>query len=282
MFAGALGLGQREIHVFERAAALEIKSRLKGDKAQVSVEAVPDGLGILWGAFDRATISASHFEVDGLPLFVEPERSKAGRCGNLEIKLRDFKLKGLRVESLSAQIPACRYDRGLALHDKKFRLSRSGTGTGSVRVLEDDLADFIKLKFHEIKSVSVKVHDGIVWVEGFGEFLLIKSNFEVVASLATVGGTQLYLTDAKVWFDWVPAAQVATESLLKLLNPVVDFNKDLGLLDTMKVESIILEDGVLEARGKTKIPSRPPVTVLPKSPESFGRVGPSDFLSSFL
>lgn len=276
---GAMGLGQREIHVFERAAASEIRAKLKGDNAQVSVEAVPDGLGILWGALDRAVIRASHFEVDGLPLFVEPERSKAGRCGNLTIDLHDFKLKGLRVESLFAQIPACRYDRGLALGKKTFRLSKSGTGTGSVRVLERDLADFILQKFHEIKSVSVRVYNGIVWVEGFGEFLLVKSNFEVIADLTPEDGTKLNLTNAKVWFDWKRADSFATDALLKFLNPVVDFNQDLGLMDTMKVDQIRLEGGVLEACGRTKIPSRPPVPILPKSPERLRGVGPSDLLT---
>jgi len=253
-FGIANGLTAREIHVFERAAAKEIKTQLKGDDAVVSVKAVPYGLGILWGALDRATITASHFSVNGVPLFVEPGRSKAGRCGNLTLDLRDFKLKNLRIDSLHAEIPACRYDRSLALSKKTFRLSKSGVGTGVVRVLEKDLGDFILAKFHDIKQVNVKVYNGVVWVEGYGEFLIVKSTFAVIADLTPVDGTKLTLTNAKVWFDWRRADAFATETLLKTLNPVVDLNKDLNLLDAIKVEKIKLEDGVIEATGKTQIP----------------------------
>jgi len=255
-FGLASGLVGREIHVFERAAAAEIRKQLKGDNVKVTVKAEPDGLGVLWGALDRATITASHFEVDGIPLFVEPERSKAGRCGNLTLKLSDFKLRGLRIDSLFAEIPACRYDRSLALKSKTFRLSKSGVGRGTVRVLERDLAAFILKKYGEIKTVSVKVYNGIVWVEGTGEFLVVKSSFTVIADLTPVDGTKLTLTNAKVWFDWRRADDFATQTLLKTLNPVVDFDKDLGLMGAIKVDKVRLENGVVEATGMTQIPVR--------------------------
>lgn len=251
------GLADRELHVFERAAAREIKAQLRGDNPKVEVRAVPDGIGIVWGALDKAIIRASDYEVDGIPLFVEPSRSKAGRCGNLTLDLRNFKLRGLRIESLFAEIPACRYDRTLALTKKMFRLSKSGVGKGTVRVLEDDLESFILSKFGEIKSVNVKVNRGVVWVEGDGEFLVIKTKFTVIADLVPIDGTKLTLANAKVWFDWRRADPFATENLLKTLNPVVDLNEDLGLMDAIQVEKIKLEDGVVEATGRTKIPERP-------------------------
>lgn len=253
-FGLASGLVDREIHVFERAAAKEIKAKLRGPNAEVTVKAEPDGLGVLWGALDRATITAAHFEVDGVPLFVEPNRSQAGRCGNLTLKLTDFKLRGLRVESLFAEIPACRYDRSLALKSKTFRLSKSGVGRGTVRVLESDLGSFILSKYGEIKSVTVKVYNGVVWVEGFGEFLVVKSAFTVIADLTPVDGTKLTLTNAKVWFDWRRADEFTTKTLLDALNPVVDLNKDLGLNDAINVKKIKLEGGVVEVSGTTQIP----------------------------
>lgn len=251
------GLMGRELGVFERAAASEIRSKLSGPDAKVSVKVVPDPIGVLWGALDRATITASNYEIDGIPLFVEPGRSKAGRCGNLTLDLRNFRLRGLRVDSLYAQIPACRYDRGLAMRHRQFRLSKSGTGRGTVRILEKDLADFILNKYREIKSVSVRVYNGVVWVEGYGEFLILKSSFTVIAGLEAVEGTKLTLTDAKVWFDWRRADPAATEVLLQTLNPVVDLKKDLGLLDAVLVDKIILEGGVVQAEGRTKIPTIP-------------------------
>ncbi|MBS1723876.1 MAG: hypothetical protein JSS66_13090 [Armatimonadetes bacterium] len=255
-FGAAIGLGDREIHVFERAAAKEIKGKLQGPDAQVRVQVVPDPIGVLWGALDSATIEARDFSVDGLPLFTEPDRSKAGRCGKLVIDLKEFELRGLKVASLHSEIPACRYDRSLAWKSKTFRLSKSGTGRGTVRIRESDLAAFILHKYHEIKEVKVKVYNGVVWVEGYGEFLIVKSNFVVIADLKALG-TKLELSDAKVYFDWRKADALATKTLLQTLNPVVDFDKDLGLYDAVTVDRIKLEGGILEASGVTKIPTKP-------------------------
>ncbi|MBS1714382.1 MAG: DUF2993 domain-containing protein [Armatimonadetes bacterium] len=286
VLGGSLGLVDREVKVFERAAAKEIRSKLQGEAARVKVEAEPDGLGVLWGALDRATITASGFSVDELPLFVEPERSQAGRCGNLTLRLHDFKLKGLRVESLDASIPACRYDRSLALKSKTFRLSRSGTGSGTVRILQDDLSAFVEAKYAEIKTARVQVRSGIVRVDGYGEFLIVKTDFTVIASLVPVDGERLELREATVWFDGRRADPFAAETLLKTLNPVVDFDSDLGLYGAVKVEKLELRDGVLTATGRTRIPvrpgSRPPMTVLPKGQERFRGVRPPDLLTGRL
>ncbi len=242
---------------FERAAAAEIAERLTGAEKKVSVNVRPNGLGGAWGDLELATITASDFSLKGLPLFTEPERSRSGKVGTLQLRLSDFVLGGLRVESLWADIPDCRYDFGLARSEKKIRLSQSGTGTGVVRILEQDLADYIVRKYAEIKRCTVKVEKGFVWVEGYGEFLIVKSEFTVIAKIEVVDGTKLVLTQPKIYFDWRRAEPVAAEALLKSLNPVVDLRKDLGLFDAVMVESVSLEDGVLEARGKTKIPVRP-------------------------
>jgi len=283
---GSLGLIDREVKVFERAAAREIRTKLQGEAARVKVEAQPDGIGVLWGAIDRATITASQFSVDELPLFVEPQRSKAGRCGNLTLRLQDFRLRGLRVDSLVASIPACRYDRSLALSKKTFRLSKSGVGTGTVRILQDDLSVFVEEKYAEIKRGKVQVRSGIVRVDGYGEFLIVKTEFTVIATLVPVDGDKLELRDATVWFDGRRADPFASETLLKTLNPVVDFDADLGLYGAVKVEKLDLRDGVLTASGRTRIPvkpgSGPPVTVLPERQERLRRVGPPDFLTGSL
>lgn len=250
-------LADREVKVFERAAAKEIAARLDGPDKVVTVKVVPDGLGALWGALDRATIRASRFSVEGLPLFTEPGRSKAGRCGNLSIELDDFTVRGLHVDALRASIPACRYDRGLALSQKSFRLSRSGIGRGYVRLTEKAVADYIVRKFHEVKSVTVKFDRGVAWVEGYGEFLIVKSTFTVIADLVPVEGTKLSLANAKVWFDWKRAEPATADILLKTLNPVVDFDADLGLLDAMKIDKVRTDGGVIEAWGTTRIPTRP-------------------------
>lgn len=253
----ALGIGSAEVDKFERAAAAEISTELTGESKTVKVDAVPDGLGMAWGALKQATITASGFSVDELPFFTEPDRSKAGRLDLLQLRLTDFYLRGLRIEELVADIPDCRYDFGLAKSKKMFRLSKSGVGTGSVKILEQDLADYIVKKYAEIKSATVKVYNDIVWVEGYGEFLIVKTDFAIIAKLKAVDGTKLELTDAKIYFDWVRADEMSAKVLLDALNPVIDLDKDLGLYDAISVEHILLRDGFILASGRTKIPIKP-------------------------
>ena len=257
LFGFGLGFGDAEISKFERLAAAEILSRLSGDSARVQVDVVPDGLAVAWGSLTRATITASDFSLTELPLFTEPERSQAGRLGELRLRLYDFELRGLRIKELRADIPGCRYDFGLARSERTFRLSKSGVGTGSVKILEQDLADYIVMKYAEVKSATVKVYNDVVWVEGYGEFLIFKTEFAIIAKLTAVEGTKLDLTDAKIYFNWRRADPAGAQALLDLLNPVIDLDEDLNLHGAISVGSIRLRDGVLLIEGDTKIPVRP-------------------------
>mgnify|MGYP001809621401 FL=1 len=253
--AGLWATGEEQ--KFERAAAREIQSRLQDVKGSVSVNIRPTPIAAAWGEVDSATITADNFSLDGLPLFTEPDRSQKGKLGTLRIRLKDFTLRKLKVAELQADIPGCRYDFALAMRDRQLRLSRSGVGDGWVKIREEDLAAYLVRKFPEIKRCTVRVMHGIVWVEGYGEFLIIKTNFAVIAKISVTNGTELNLSEAKVFFDWRETSGPAVDGLLQTLNPVIDLDKDLGLYDAVQVEEIRLRDGVMFAKGKTKIPVKP-------------------------
>ena len=256
----AVGLGLfagSEERRFESRAAEEIASKLEGEDKKVAVNVRPNGLGGMWGELSLATIRAEQFSIRSLPLFTEPERSKSGKVGELQLRLQEFQLRGLLVKELSADIPDCRYDFGLARSQMKIRLSQSGVGEGRVVIREGNLADYLVRKYSEIKRCTVKVEKGFVWVEGYGEFLVVNSEFTVIAKIGIEDGTKLNLIEPKIYFNWRRADKVTGEALLKSLNPVVDLRADLGLYDAVEVEEVTLENGLLEASGKTKIPVKP-------------------------
>ena len=252
-----LGYGEAEVAKFERLAAAEISSQLQGEGRSVHVDAVPYAFSAGWGRLESAEIDARGFSLQQLPFFTEPWRSKSGRLDTLRIRLRDFNLRGLQIAELSADIPDCRFDFGLARDKKTFRISRSGEGTGSVRVDEMALAEYITEKYAEVKSATVKVYNDVVWVEGYGEFLIVNTNFAVIAKLTPADGTKLVLTDAKIYFDWNRADPAAAKVILDLLNPVVDLYGELGLYDAIQVTEVRLRDGYVLASGKTRVPERP-------------------------
>jgi hypothetical protein len=242
---------------FERAAANEIAGRLEGEAKRVSVNVRPYGLGGAWGELELAEIRASQFSVRGLPLHTEPERSTKGKVKSLVIDLADFRLRGLRVERLRAEIPGCRYDLGLALGKRTFRLSRSGEGTGWVSLLDADLADYILRKYAEITEVTVRSGPGFVSIDGRGDFLVVKASFSVLGRLEPEGGRRLVLTDPMVFLDGKRTTGAVADALLQTLNPVVDFDEDLGLEGAVDVESVRHVKGGIEATARVRVPIRP-------------------------
>ncbi|MBI5708005.1 MAG: LmeA family phospholipid-binding protein [Armatimonadetes bacterium] len=252
------GIGRNEVRRFERAAAAEIASKLTGPNKKVVVRSELNGpIDGPLGNLKSATIRASHFESDGLPLFTEPERSKRGVLQTLNLILDDFTLCGLRVEHLEASIPDCRFDYDLAIKKRQIRLSQSGIGTGRVRLREQDLEAYIPKKLAEVRRVSLKLDRGYAFVEGFGEFLVVQTQFEVIAKLAIADKSKIVLTDAKVFFDGRSADEYSKKAILDALNPVIDLDKDLKLHGAVELERLELDRGILEAWGTTKIPVRP-------------------------
>ncbi|MFN8138523.1 MAG: hypothetical protein U0R49_01875 [Fimbriimonadales bacterium] len=247
-------LAPREIDVFERAAAVEIGSRLQGEGKQVQVSVDVNGFAGAWGELVSAEISANKFSVDGLPFFTEPTRSKAGKLGVLRLRLSDFSLNGLDCDLLSADLVNCRYDFALALRAKKIRLSKSGTGPGFVRVNARALERFVLKKYHEIEEVTVELRGGKVIVEGVGNFLFSRSKFFVIASLVPMHGTQIHLSDAKIWLDGSIASDGASRALLQSLNPVIDENRDLNLHSALQMDRVTITQEYVELGGTARIP----------------------------
>lgn len=246
------------VRSFENAAARDIASKLEGEHKTVKVRAkIVDPFRASRGDLRAVTISASHFRTDSLPLFTEPERPQTGKVGRLELDLRDVTLRGLRVERLSAKIPDCRYDFALAKREKQVRLSKSGIGTGEVLLLAKDLEAFLVHKFKEIKTATVTLSNDRIRVEGQGQFLVVNTAFEVDAAIVVKDGVRLYLDDAKILFDGEPVDSILSSELIRILNPVLDLDADLGLSGAMQIEAITISSFGLVGRGRAQIPTRP-------------------------
>ncbi len=251
-----LHLTASQVRAFDHAAAADIASKLDGAGKQVVVSA-DVGPEALFGDVHAVSIQASRFSTRGLPLYTEPKRSHRGLVRMLHLELSDFTLRGLHIEKLSADIPGCHFDLPLAMRHKQIRLSESGTGMGEVSITQEDLERFILAKFPEIKRASVKIDDGKVLVEGYGDFLVVSTNFSIAARLEAPGGNTLELTDAKILFDGQPVDDAQRKVLLDALNPVVDLDQDLALDGAIRVQNVTLQGGVMTARGQVTIPEKP-------------------------
>jgi hypothetical protein len=256
LFGGLIHLGEVQVRSFENSAAADIASKLQGPAKQVRVKA-DVGLEALWGDVCSVDIQASKFSADGLPLYTESKRSHRGLVRSLHIGLSDFDLRDLHVQRLSADIPNCRFDFPLAVNHRQIRLSESGTGEGEVVIGETDLEKFILSKFQEIKRVHVRIDRDKIFVDGYGEFLVVTTNFSVVARLEAPEGDKLMLARARILFDGKAVDAESQRLVLEAMNPIVDLNKDLALFGAIAVEGIELRNGLLVARGQVHIPEAP-------------------------
>ncbi len=255
--AALFGFGAVTIKNFERAAALDIGSKLEGAQKKVGLKVTYPGLfSPALGEVGTATISASAFRCEGLPLFTEPKRSKKGTIDLLRLNLSDFYLRDLRCERFDAEIPDCRFDFALAASKKKVRLSKSGLGTGTVELKVKDLAPYILKKYAEIKSVEVSTDGDWIRIRGFGQFLVLNANFDVKAKITT-NGSQLLISDCIIRIENKEPDFDSQQALINTLNPVIDFAKDLDLYDAVDAKSVRIIGETIVVKGNVKIPNLP-------------------------
>jgi hypothetical protein len=264
MFLVALGLaglifgvGTSEVRRFENAAARDIKSRLQGASPQVQVRTKLDPFKAIGGRLKSATITASDFVTDGLPLFTQPEGSKRGRLDELKISLSDFELTGLTVKKLEARIPDCRFDFGLAQRKGQIRLTQSGVGTGSVEVTRDALIKYVVRKHPTLRNVVIDMGPDQIVITGNGRFMAFDAHVEIRSRVSSPDGHTLQLVDADVQINGQKAIPAARDAVLKVLNPVVDLNRDLKLFGALTIESVEILETSLRAKGRAQIPEHP-------------------------
>lgn len=250
---GAFGLaigGSAAARGYERSAAGEIAGRLGGTPV-VRVKA-RTGLPILWGEAGTVTIEARDFTARGLPFETEPWRSRYGKLNRLRLEFRDFELSGLAVRRLSAEIPRCRFDLGLATGKRQFRLSRSGVGRGRVEVGASALAAFAMRKFPALRSLTLSLQKGRFRAEGRA-FLLAELAFVATGELVVEGGVRLKAQGLAVEIDGRPAPALAA-GFSKAFDPLVDLDAELGLRGALHVERLKVDDDLLIADGRMIIP----------------------------
>ena len=250
LFGGVWGVSRQQVSIFERAASQAILRRVQGPEAQITVRA-DVGLEALWGEIESVKISGTRFTVSELPLYVEPNRSHAGSINHSRIEISDFFLNGLRVESLTADIPDCKFDFAAARR-REFHITGTGEGTGTVIVRDADLCAFAKRKFPIIKSLTMSIRQDKIFVEGRAVSPIFAVDFWIVSSLQPLNGTKRAMTNARVMINGRLSDRAQTKALLTALNPIVDLNRDLNLHDAMTVKELTLRDGVLKARGDVR------------------------------
>ena len=239
----------------ERAAEADVKSIL-GAK-EVDVAARSDGLlGTALGQVESVRIEASGFEVNGMPLFTDPELSHRGKLRRLEIILKDFVIRDLPVRELRCDIPNNRFALGL-LREGKVRLTKSGEGTGSVVIDEDGLEKYILKRFSVAEAIEIKLDRYKLFAKGTASLAMIKRDFEIICDLAIEDSRRLVIANPITFIEGKRIRDGSDSALLRAFNPVLDLDRDLGLHGAFDMETILIKNGIASIDGKARIPLRP-------------------------
>lgn len=253
-----IGVGGNTVHQMERHASNDIRTLLRSPNAKVRTRLMIDGpINGPFGVLQSVQVFAQDFTISALPLFVEPWRAKDGWIKSLDITFSNFSLAGLRVESLHAQIPDCRYDFGFARKTRSVRLSKSGTGRGTIVVKIADMEAYALHKFREIKSISLEFFGSRVLAKGRATLLMKEYGFEILSGYAVQGKRQLVLVQPKIWMDGRRATPAIAAAVTKLLTPVLHLDRDLKLFGAFDIESIQFNGDRVIISGPMRIPAFP-------------------------
>jgi hypothetical protein len=249
--------GRGAYRSFEDAAANDIRSRLVEQTGAVELRVKPEGLfGYMDGGLALARISGTAIGTDGMPFWTEPGYSQYARIGELRMRLTDVTVTGLRVKLLDVTIPDCRYDRGYAWSHKRIRITRSGTGTGRVEATAEALAEFLMRKYETLSDLELHLDDGKFEISGKVS-ILHAYPFRASGDLAIEDGLRIVITKADVDLGGERLSEAAAQEFIKGLNPVLDEQEDLHLLDSIHMRKLTLEDDLLIVEGDAKIPIEP-------------------------
>ncbi len=258
LVAAAFGLlfhfGGQEVRRFENLASKDLASQLDGSNKQVKVRIKIGSLRP--GHLCEAVIEASDFNTPSLPLWTEPWRSKEGRIDRLIIKLKDFEIGGLPVQSLDIELSDCRWDVAYAVKEGKIRLSRSGRGTFRATIAQDGIVRYLAKRYPFVKTERLEIDAYKVLFAGSLATPLGSTSFDLVAIPRLHGSSGLSLIPAYLSFGGRRTDIAREPALQRIFDPVLDLDRDFGLRGALHIDQLSFQAQRLDITGSAVIPVR--------------------------
>jgi hypothetical protein len=202
---------------------------------------------------------------DRIPFFIYPRTGWKGRIHHLHLDLTRFTLRSIPIRSFRADMPNATYDLGHSLYRSRLVLRSVGEGTGSVVLGPEGILAFIrkKTRFHQtLSDVLIAFHNQNIMVSGQGSFPPFgQAPFTMTGTLICRDGRYLDLDPLHTIIKL--NGITAPNSLLDLINPVVDIDEDLGLKGYFSLEGVRIVGDELIITGKSTLPVAPPGTKTP-------------------
>src|SRR6185503_6229991 len=135
----------------------------------------------------------------------------------------------LPVQSLNADIPFVKADAARVVFDGHFRIRGAEEGSGIAIATSEGLRAFLTKTRPQFQDLQIKLIPGEAMVTAKAALFGPLATVEARAKLAVSEGRYLNAVDATVVLNGNPVPAAVTASLLKILNPVIDIERDLKL-----------------------------------------------------
>jgi hypothetical protein len=240
-------------HRAEHAIVHDLRNTLRGGQLHADVR--PHGLfGLVLGRFDTVRVTGSDLSADSVPFRILRGAGIRAHVSRLEFDLHNLTLRGTTVRRFTADFPAVSLDAGRALFDERIIIRRSGEGRASAEVSAEALAGFIVRKYPGLRQVKVTLTGGKATVAGAATVLGTVQQIEATGRLVTREGRYIDLVEPAAILNGKPAAPAFAANLARQVNPVVDFDNDLGLGDIFYAETVEIGEGAAVVTGRAFVP----------------------------
>ena len=237
----------------EHALTHDLSRSLKGGHIETDIE--PRGLlGLITGNSSVTTVRGRGFATDELPFKLDRGGWAKVHVSRLRFEFEDFKLKNLPVRKLTAEFPGVSLDAGKIAFDERIVIRRAGEGKAEAVVGAEALQQFISRKYSSLKDVTIRLTGGWAEVAATAPVVGGSSRIDGRCRFTPVDGKFIYATDATFHLNGKDATPAMTQMLLKMLNPIVDSDKDMGLGRFVYLTEVTVGEGTVTLRGRVRVP----------------------------
>ena len=248
-----------------RAAKQQLTEAFAG-RGRMDVSVAPHGVfGVEANDLYEVDVTGVGIMSDRLPLYVFSRRGWKGHIRHLRLHFSDVTLRGLHVKDYRADIPSVSYDLGHALYRGRLVLRGTGAGPAAVTVTAEDLREFVLKKYTpRLSEINVDFKDSEIAIQGT-ERIFGKASFRTIGGLIPREGRYLDLdpNETVLQLNGSVVNDVTKIGILKLVNPVLDIESDLGLRGYFSIEWIEIRSDDLVIHGRARVPDAPTGTDSP-------------------
>ncbi len=241
-------------HRAEHAVISDMSRTISGGELYADVK--PKGLlGLLVGQSKETIVWGKNNHADRTPFRIVRGPSIRAKVDLLKLDFTDITLRGVPVKLFHAEIPDVSLDLVRAMVDKRILIKSAGEGIARATVDQHGLEIFIAKKFPQITNPKVQLLDGRVRLQGKLSGFGPPSDIDAIGKLQIDEGKFANLVDTTILLNNKPVVGPFAQAMLKMVNPVIDVDKDLGLDGTFYAVSVEIANGIATVYGKVTVPN---------------------------